>query len=138
MYATERSVFTLSTPIASNWRYAIVPVASWVSVWSILRPISVPFTISPSTICALMIFSVSVSPISLLLCVSFTGAAPRLRFYTSIIYYFSHYVKKFTNIYFPQKKNLPHFQRQGSLLKNHVLGRISDFTVGEGLAPPVF
>ena len=28
MYATESSVFTLSTPMASNSRYAMVPVAS--------------------------------------------------------------------------------------------------------------
>ena len=57
IYATERSVFTLGTPIASNSRYAIVPVASCVRVWSILIPISLPFTISPSTRCADSIFS---------------------------------------------------------------------------------
>ena len=58
----ERSVFTRGTPMASNSRYAIVPVASCVSVWSILRPISCPTTISPSTRCAFKIFCAIVIP----------------------------------------------------------------------------
>ena len=63
MYATLFSVRTRGIPIASNSRYAIVPVASWVSVWSILRATSSPGIISPLTRCSLIIFCAIVSPI---------------------------------------------------------------------------
>ena len=42
-------VLTRGTPIASNCRYAIVPVASWVRVWSIRMAISLPAFLSPDT-----------------------------------------------------------------------------------------
>ena len=69
MYATESSVLTLGIPIDSNSRYAIVPVASCVSVWSILRAISEPGVISPSRRCAFIIFCAIVSPILVFLSV---------------------------------------------------------------------
>ena len=55
-YETDTSVFTLATPMDSNCKYAIVPVASCVSVWSILMPISASFAGSPSTRWAANIF----------------------------------------------------------------------------------
>ena len=50
-YETESSVRTRSAPMRSNWRQAIVPVASCVRVWSILRAISAPGDSSPETRC---------------------------------------------------------------------------------------
>ncbi len=65
---------TRSTPMLSNSRYAIVPVASCVSVWSIFKAISFPAFISPETRCFAMIFCAIVCPIFFL--------------YTSEFYYF--------------------------------------------------
>ena len=53
--ATDFFVFTLSMPIASNWRYAIVPVESWVKVLSIFKLIGSPAFNSPSTTCVFKI-----------------------------------------------------------------------------------
>ena len=36
-------------PKASNWSHAMVPVASWVRVWSMRRPISLPGVMVPET-----------------------------------------------------------------------------------------
>jgi hypothetical protein len=44
-----RGTRTLSTPIRSNCRNAIVPVASCRSVWSILKPTSSPGSSEPLT-----------------------------------------------------------------------------------------
>jgi hypothetical protein len=44
-------VCTRSRPIASSSSITRVPVASWVRVWSMRRPISVPGIISPETRC---------------------------------------------------------------------------------------
>src|SRR5215210_4409017 len=52
-YWTARSTSTLSTPIRSNCRQAIVPVASCSSVWSILRPASSPGAGEPLTMWSL-------------------------------------------------------------------------------------
>ena len=41
----------------------MVPVASWVSVWSILMPTSFPFSGFPSVMWVVSIFSVTVFPI---------------------------------------------------------------------------
>ena len=55
-YWTEAWVRTRSRPSASSSSITIVPVASWVSVWSIRRPISDPAVISPSARCELISF----------------------------------------------------------------------------------
>src|ERR671910_1766833 len=48
-YWSARGTRTLSSPIRSNCRQAIVPVASCNSVWSILSPTSSPGSSDPST-----------------------------------------------------------------------------------------
>ncbi len=50
-YCTETSAWVRSSPIASSSSITIVPVASWLRVWSIRSPTSPPGTISPSTRC---------------------------------------------------------------------------------------
>ena len=56
MYATDFFVLTRLTPIASNCRYAIVPVESCVNVWSMRMEISEPGISSPLSRCADRIF----------------------------------------------------------------------------------
>src|SRR5215211_7583897 len=51
-YWTAKGTSTLSTPIRSNCRQAIVPVASCSSVWSILKPTSSPGSSEPLTMCS--------------------------------------------------------------------------------------
>src|SRR3712207_2656612 len=51
-YWTARSTRTRGTPSCSNCMNAIVPVASWSSVWSIRSPIGEPGSRSPSTRCS--------------------------------------------------------------------------------------
>ena len=63
MYATDLYVRTLSMPIDSNCRYAMVPVESCVSVWSMVMAISSPAFILPDTRCAEMIFSAKFMPV---------------------------------------------------------------------------
>src|SRR5579875_3387158 len=59
-YWAETSVRTLSRPSASSSSMTMVPVASWVSVWSIRSPISSPGVMSPQTRCEEMSFCVTV------------------------------------------------------------------------------
>src|SRR5215212_799662 len=63
-YWTARSTSTLSTPILSNCRQAIVPVASCSSVWSILRPTSSPGSSEPLTMWSLRILATRFSAIA--------------------------------------------------------------------------
>src|SRR5215208_5420558 len=63
-YWTARSTSTLSTPIRSNCRQAIVPVASCSSVWSILRPTSSPGSSEPLTMWSLRILATRFSAIA--------------------------------------------------------------------------
>src|SRR3954447_25108159 len=60
-YWTARSTFTRGTPSCSYCMHAIVPVASWSSVWSIRSPIGSPGFNSPSTRCSLRIWRVRLS-----------------------------------------------------------------------------
>src|SRR3954466_4350557 len=55
-YWTARSTFTRGIPSCSNCMHAIVPVASWSSVWSMRRPIGSPRFSSPSTRCSFRIW----------------------------------------------------------------------------------
>jgi hypothetical protein len=43
----------------------MVPVASWVGVWSMRSPTSVPGTISPSTRCAAITFCATLRPLTI-------------------------------------------------------------------------
>ena len=60
-YCTDTSVRARSRPIASSSSMTMVPVASWVSVWSIRSPISLPAVGSPSTRWSEISFRVSVA-----------------------------------------------------------------------------
>src|SRR3990172_6384825 len=55
-YETDSSVWTRSRPMASNCRNAIVPVASWVRVWSIRSGTSTPTMGRSTLLWAAMIF----------------------------------------------------------------------------------
>src|ERR687886_612268 len=61
MYCTARSTSTRGTSSCSNCMNAIVPVASWSSVWSTRMPIGSPGSRSPSTRCSLRILRVRLS-----------------------------------------------------------------------------
>ena len=61
-YCTDTSVRTRSRARASSSSITMVPVASWVSVWSIRSPISVPGVISPSARWDLISFCATFSP----------------------------------------------------------------------------
>src|SRR5918999_3695239 len=52
MYWTARSTCTRGTSSCSNCMHAIVPVASWSSVWSTRREMGDPGSSSPSTRCS--------------------------------------------------------------------------------------
>src|SRR3954469_14613346 len=64
MYCTARLTRTRGTPSCSNCMNAIVPVASWSSVWSIFSEIGEPGSRSPSTRCSRRICLVRFSAIS--------------------------------------------------------------------------
>src|SRR5215212_6528655 len=63
-YWTAKSTWTLSTPIRSNCKQAIVPVASCNSVWSILSPTSSPGSSEPLTMWSLRILVTRFSAIA--------------------------------------------------------------------------
>src|SRR5918998_3971990 len=63
-YWTARGTCTRSTPIRSNCRQAIVPVASCKSVWSILKPTSSPGSSDPPTMWSLRILVTRFSAIA--------------------------------------------------------------------------
>src|SRR5918995_4708003 len=63
-YWSARGTRTLSSPIRSNCRQAIVPVASCNSVWSILSPTSSPGSSGPLTMSSLSILRTRFSAIA--------------------------------------------------------------------------
>src|SRR5215217_3540781 len=63
-YWTAKSTWILSTPIRSNCKQAIVPVASCNSVWSILSPTSSPGSSEPLTMWSLRILVTRLSAIA--------------------------------------------------------------------------
>src|SRR3954453_16570920 len=61
MYCTARLTSTRGTSSCSNCMNAMVPVASWSSVWSTRMPIGAPGLRSPSTRCSVRIWRVRFS-----------------------------------------------------------------------------
>jgi len=76
-YWAESSVRARSSPMASSSSMTSVPVASWVRVWSIRRPISSPGIICPSSRCDSISFCATFRPTSVSLRSSVPGSLRR-------------------------------------------------------------